>query len=186
MKYLLTLLLVLNFANASEEFPNIEPYAVEEAPIIKVTQVPVETTSVVKEPSVTEEEVVKEETNTMETTKLDDDNDGIINEKDECPDTSSDFMVDGYGCPQTMVLNIQFPSGKAKVTDKIIDDLKNFAQFLQDNPDYQVIIYGHTDNTGAEESNEKLSKERAEVVRRSRSKSSYRNRAYPIAHASYR
>ena len=168
MKLTLSIFMLLSLTlslNASEEFPLIEPYAVEEAPVVmEVEATPVIQTAPVKKAPV-EEEVVKEKTNSIEVVKLDDDDDGVINEKDKCPNTSSDFMVDGYGCPQTMVLNIKFPFGKARVTDEIIEEVKDFAQFLQDNPGYQVIIYGHTDSIGSEEFNQKLSKERADVVK---------------------
>jgi len=163
MKLTLSILLALGITislNASEEFPNIEPYSVEEAPVVKA----VEPTHMLAEP-VAEEKVEKEQSNSQDEVAKDDDNDGIINKKDKCPNTSSDFMVDGYGCPQTMVLKINFPSGEAKVTDEVIQDVKNFAQFLQDNPGYQVIIYGHTDTSGSEELNMKLSKDRANAVR---------------------
>ena len=73
-------------------------------------------------------------------------------------------MVDGYGCPQTMVLNIKFKSSKATIDDENIEGLKNFAQFLKDNPGYQVIVYGHTDNSGSKELNETLSQDRANAV----------------------
>ena len=163
MKLTLSILLALGITislNASEEFPNIEPYAVEEAPVV----VEVEPEIMLDEKPI-EEAVEEEKTNSQDEVAKDDDNDGIINKKDQCPDTSKDFMVDGYGCPQTMVLKINFPSGKAEVTEEVIEDVKNFAQFLQDNTGYQVIIYGHTDTSGSEDLNEKLSKARADAVK---------------------
>jgi len=161
LSILFTLGIILSL-NASEGFPLIEPYAVEKAPI--VTEV--EAVAVVEEKPVVEEPVQEQtDTKAVEEVVLDDDKDGVMNDKDKCPNTSSEFMVDGYGCPQTMILNINFPSSKSNITDDLIDDLKEFAQFLQDNPGYQVIIYGYTDNSGLQEANKKLSQERANSVK---------------------
>ena len=169
MKLTLSLLMLLSISlslNANEEFPLIKPYAVEDTPVLidtspeHVVEIPIEKEKPAKE------EVVEEKSDTNDkVVAKDDDGDGVINSQDKCPNTSSNFMVDGFGCPQTMVLDINFPSGKAKVTDDLIHKLEGFAEFLKDNPGYQVIIYGHTDNTGSPELNEKLSQERADVVK---------------------
>jgi len=187
MKTIFLSILILTISlKASEEFPLINPYAVEEAPIVIVQEV--------VEPEAIEEEVVTEGTNSVEEIKdsdndgiideedkcpdtqdkivvdetgceIDDDNDGVVNSKDNCPDTSKEFMVDGYGCPQTMVLNIKFESSKATINNENLEGLKSFAQFLKDNPGYQVLIYGHTDSSGSKESNKTLSQDRANAVR---------------------
>jgi len=190
MKAIFLSLLVLSLSlSASEEFPLIEPYAVEDALVVVVVE-----PEPIPEPEPVKEEVVAEETNSVQERKdsdsdgvfddedkcpntevgitvdetgceIDDDNDGVVNSQDNCPDTSKEFMVDGYGCPQTAILNITFPKGKAKITDDLLDDLKDFAKFLKDNVGYQVIIYGFTDSVGKEEYNQKLSQERANVVK---------------------
>ncbi len=97
--------------------------------------------------------------------ELDSDDDGISNSNDKCPNTSKEFVVDAYGCPQTATLKVNFAPYKYDVSDKLIDDLKNFSQFLQDNSGYQVIIYGYTDNSGDEAENKKLSQRRANAVK---------------------
>jgi len=167
MKLTLSLLITLGLTlslNASDEFPLIQPYAVEEAPV--VTEVVVAPPVVEEAPVAVEEEVAEqEETNTQDVVKADDDNDGVINEKDKCPDTSPDFMVDGYGCPQTAVLNINFPPQKATISEDSVKDLNTFAQFLKDNTGYQVIIYGYTDSIGNEVYNKSLSLKRADAVK---------------------
>jgi len=169
MKLSLSLFMALSITlslNASEEFPLIQPYAVEVAPVAtKVEPTPILEATAEQESAPVEEKVVEEKTNSAAIVELDDDNDGIVNSKDKCPDTSSDFMVDGYGCPQTMVLNIHFQPNKADITDDVIADVKDFAQFLQDNPAYQVIIYGYTDTSGSEDSNKELSQKRADAVK---------------------
>jgi len=181
MKYILILLMALSLTlSASDEYPNIEPYAVENAPIVVVEPV---VEKVVEEITNSQEQRLDSDndgvfddedkcSNTKEGIEVDkngcekdDDNDGVVNSKDRCPDTSSNFMVDGYGCPQTAILKINFPSGKAKVTKDLVQDLENFAKFLLDNVGYQVIIYGHTDSTGSDSLNKKLSQQRADVVK---------------------
>ena len=181
MKYILILLMALSLTlSASDEYPNIEPYAVENAPIVVVEPV---VEKVVEEITNSQEQRLDSDndgvfddedkcSNTKEGMEVDkngcekdDDNDGVVNSKDRCPDTSSNFMVDGYGCPQTAILKINFPSGKAKVTKDLVQDLENFAKFLLDNVGYQVIIYGHTDSTGSDSLNKKLSQQRADVVK---------------------
>jgi OOP family OmpA-OmpF porin len=190
MKAIFLSLLVLSLSlHASEEFPLIEPYSVENAPVVVIVE-----PEPIPEPEPIKEEVVAEETNAVEERKdsdsddvfddedqcpgteigievdetgceKDDDEDGVVNSKDNCPDTSKEFMVDGYGCPQTAILKINFPSGKAHVTKDLIKALEDFAKFLQDNIGYQVIIYGHTDSTGGEDHNKILSQQRADVVK---------------------
>ncbi len=59
---------------------------------------------------------------------------------------------------------ILFDSGKSVLSESSKTALKNFATSLKSTPETDVTIYGHTDNTGSREVNEKLSRERAESV----------------------
>lgn len=97
--------------------------------------------------------------------ELDSDNDGVVDSKDKCPDTSKEFVVDGYGCPQTATLKVNFAPNKYDVSNELINDLQNFAAFLNDNPGYQIIIYGYTDSTGSATANKTLSQNRANAVK---------------------
>jgi OOP family OmpA-OmpF porin len=97
--------------------------------------------------------------------ELDSDEDGIVDSKDKCADTSKDFVVDGYGCPQTATLKVNFAPNKYNVSDELINDLQNFAKFLNDNVGYQIIIYGYTDSSGNATANKKLSQNRANAVK---------------------
>lgn len=170
---------------SNSEFVYIQPVAVEEAPAKKIIEA--------KPQELVQEEIKKEEVpieekqdedgdgvadrddkcpNTPEGItvnergcELDSDNDGVVDSKDKCPDTSKEFVVDGYGCPQTATLKVNFAPSSYAVSEELINDLKEFAQFLQDNTGYQVIVYGYTDNTGNDELNKKLSQNRAESVK---------------------
>lgn len=59
---------------------------------------------------------------------------------------------------------ILFSTGKSSLSAASQNSLIEFANSLRDNPDTDVTIYGHTDNTGSRAINEKLSEERAESV----------------------
>lgn len=98
--------------------------------------------------------------------ELDNDKDGIVNSKDQCPDTKNDFLVDAYGCPQTATLKVNFQANSADISQALIEQLKEFADFLKNNESYHVIIYGYTDNSGDELKNQKLSQDRAITVKK--------------------
>ena len=59
---------------------------------------------------------------------------------------------------------ILFKTGKSDLSQSSRDALNNFATSLLENPQTDVTINGHTDNTGSRAVNEKLSKERAQSV----------------------
>ena len=97
--------------------------------------------------------------------ELDSDNDGVVDSEDQCPHTGPDFSVDGYGCPQVATIRLNFASNDFAVTDEIVEQLADFAQFLKDNRGYDVIIYGFTDSVGSAQENLILSKNRAMVAK---------------------
>ena len=64
----------------------------------------------------------------------------------------------------TFADGILFQTGKSVLSQSSQNALTQFAASLKANPDTDVTIYGHTDNTGSRATNEKLSKERADAV----------------------
>lgn len=64
----------------------------------------------------------------------------------------------------TFTDKILFATGKSELSDASRSSLKRFAQSLEQSPDTDVAIYGHTDNTGSRAINQKLSDERAQAV----------------------
>lgn len=61
--------------------------------------------------------------------------------------------------------NLFFETGKATLTVESDPELKRIVQVMQENATLQIEISGHTDNTGSDELNNKLSKDRADAVK---------------------
>ncbi|MDR0955188.1 MAG: OmpA family protein [Rikenellaceae bacterium] len=59
---------------------------------------------------------------------------------------------------------ILFATGKSDLSAAAISELSKFAVSLAQNPDTDVTINGHTDNTGSRAVNERLSLQRADAV----------------------
>lgn len=103
----------------------------------------------------------------------DKDGDGVNDEEDKCPNEAG--PASNFGCPviETVVVervnkaaqNIFFATGSAKLLAKSFKSLKDVAQVMQDNPTYKIDVDGHTDNTGGNELNQKLSESRANSVK---------------------
>jgi outer membrane protein OmpA-like peptidoglycan-associated protein len=102
----------------------------------------------------------------------DTDADGVWDKDDRCPLTPGDPL--NAGCPvikteeaavlKTAFENLEYQTGKAVIAASSFASLNALAKLLTDKPDWNLHIAGHTDNVGSEESNMKLSKDRAEAV----------------------
>jgi len=156
MKYLLILALCI-YLNANE-FPFIQPLSVEKAPAKTTLSKQIKKE---KETKRTQKSKVRQVVK-----KTDSDKDGVVDEKDKCPNTSKDFIVDYQGCPKTAKLKINFAPKSHEVTKELVENLNSFALFLKNNKSYQVVIYGYTDNTGNSDENKILSQQRAEAVKK--------------------
>ena len=103
----------------------------------------------------------------------DTDKDGVNDEDDKCPNEAG--PASNFGCPviQKAVIekvnkaaqNIYFQTSSAKLLPKSYESLKEVVQVLSGNPSYIIDINGHTDNTGSDELNQKLSESRANSVK---------------------
>ena len=100
------------------------------------------------------------------------DGDGVIDKDDLCPDIAGTVANDG--CPELpeavkKALNayaktILFDTGKATIKDQSAGVLQNIIGILNEYPNANFNIEGHTDSVGSEALNEKLSQERASSV----------------------
>lgn len=149
-------LLITTSVYASNSFPYIKPVSVEINP---------------KPQIIINEVVVKKETPNKVVQKpanenLDSDLDGILDVQDKCPDTSTGFIIDNYGCPQIPVVNIDFNLHGDTLTDEILLELENMADFLKENQNFQVVIYGYANAQDNDEDNKVLSRKRATIVKK--------------------
>ncbi|HEX5710179.1 MAG TPA: OmpA family protein [Sulfuricurvum sp.] len=99
------------------------------------------------------------------TCPVDSDKDGIFDPQDNCPNTPEGFKVDAQGCPLTATLHVNFKTDSAKIKLNGDREVDAFAAFLKENPVYNASIVGHTDATGSDAYNQKLSEKRANAVK---------------------
>ncbi|MBN8880311.1 MAG: OmpA family protein [Sphingobacteriales bacterium] len=98
----------------------------------------------------------------------DTDKDGVNDEEDRCP--SEPGLPENFGCPTLEQFKfdakkVQFLSGSATLTKAAKAELDKGATILSEHPEIKISIEGHTDNTGKEASNQKLSEKRADAVK---------------------
>lgn len=70
----------------------------------------------------------------------------------------------GEGIKVTFDSGLLFGVGSSKLSDAAKSDLANMAETLKKYEDTDILIEGHTDSSGSEEFNQKLSEERAASV----------------------
>lgn len=97
----------------------------------------------------------------------DTDGDGIQDSEDECPEEPG--TAENNGCPVyekvEFATHIGFKSGKAKLTQDSYQYLDQLVQLMNDNPDCWVKLDGHTDSTGSDAINNKLSQDRVDSIK---------------------
>ena len=99
---------------------------------------------------------------------LDDDNDGVNNCIDKCPDTIKGLAVDAAGCPiaDIVTLKVNFDFDKSDIKPEYHATLAEFASYMRQQQSFTVVeIAGHTDSVGTDAYNQKLSERRAKAVR---------------------
>ena len=119
----------------------------------------------------------------------DSDNDGIHDDRDQCPDTPPNSYVNNTGCPAPLAVapaepafdsgpvletakagdkivlkGVTFETGKARLRADSETILDGVAETLQKRPELSVEIGGHTDDRGADAYNQSLSEQRAQAV----------------------
>lgn len=100
------------------------------------------------------------------------DGDGINDLEDDCPNLAGTKI--NKGCPevqeavkqlfQKALQGIQFETGRSVIKKSSYPIMDAITKVMVDNPSYKIIIGGHTDNVGSDETNLTLSEGRASAV----------------------
>jgi len=105
---------------------------------------------------------------------VDTDKDGIRDLDDKCPNRGGD--IDKYGCPKPAVVaapvpavqsigGVLFKIDRDYIQKQYIDNIEEVVSILLNNPSYNVVVEGHTDNTGNAAYNQDLSKRRSDRLK---------------------
>ncbi|WP_022665522.1 OmpA family protein [Desulfospira joergensenii] len=94
--------------------------------------------------------------------KKDSDQDGVIDDEDQCPQTPMGAKVNAQGC--WILDNVLFDFNKAVIKPQAYSLLDEVVKILEKNPAMSVELQGHTDNVGSQEYNMDLSMRRSNAV----------------------
>jgi len=96
----------------------------------------------------------------------DSDGDGVVDDRDRCPNTIAGAKVDANGCEVVTLKGVNFANNSATLTPESTTVLDQAAAGLIRRGDIKVEVAGHTDNRGTAALNRDLSQRRAEAVMR--------------------
>ncbi len=99
------------------------------------------------------------------------DGDGVMDDKDQCPDTPKNLQVNKRDCPiltregVEIDLHVEFDFDKSVVKDQYMPRIEAVADFMKKYPATSTTLEGHTDSIGPDSYNQGLSERRANAVR---------------------
>lgn len=154
---IISIILSLSIYIYASEFAYIQPIAVEDAQAvdINISKVDLSSTKKTDESQEFEDEQSEEFSEDMFENSIVADS-----EFEELLDTDKEQPE------QQNIIKAFFAKGKYNVSDRLVQDLEEYAEYLKENKAYQIVIYGYTDDVGSEESNKKLSQNRANSVKK--------------------
>ena len=88
-----------------------------------------------------------------------------LSDADGGKEAEKDMMLSPLEGGHTRLL-IFFDFDKKDLKDQSIPELERVIEFLKENSDVRIMIEGHTDDVGGDDYNDKLSKDRAEAVKK--------------------
>jgi OOP family OmpA-OmpF porin len=97
----------------------------------------------------------------------DTDGDGVLDPQDQCPGTPPGVAVDAVGCERKGSITLEGVNFELNSADLTVDSrpaLDRVAADLKKYPRLKIELQGHTDSSGADAYNMKLSQRRAESV----------------------
>jgi outer membrane protein OmpA-like peptidoglycan-associated protein len=112
----------------------------------------------------------------------DEDDDGVFDRRDRCPDTPADTPVEHHGCPLpqypvsvkpveppvseviTLNGNVLFAYNQSELMPEARSELDSLVAKLQNADVASIKVIGHTDSQGSDAYNQKLSERRASSV----------------------
>ena len=115
-------------------------------------------------PKAASKSVTKEDSKAAVVAEADTDKDGVVDSKDQCPDTPLGYKVNPVGCPISVTLHVNFPTNSSVIPASNESDIVDLVKILQDNPPAKVTIIGHTDNVGSDKFNQILSEKRSKAM----------------------
>ncbi|PQJ66990.1 OmpA family protein [Photobacterium angustum] len=98
------------------------------------------------------------------------DGDGVIEARDQCPNSVAGSFVNNVGCGKEkeisdrVELKLNFANNSAVIKPVYQREIEAIANFMHQYPDSSVTIEGHCSKTGSYELNMALSQARAEAV----------------------
>lgn len=96
--------------------------------------------------------------------ELDSDKDGVVDRLDACPDTKPGTRVGKHGCDCDVTLRLTFGIDSATLTEEDKKILDQAAENLKRLNWITGVAEGHTDSTGSDAHNQRLSERRAAAV----------------------
>ena len=100
------------------------------------------------------------------TPATDSDGDGVADSADRCPGTRPGAKVDVNGCEMLVLEGVNFETNSARLTSGSLATLDAVAAALIRRGDVKAEVAGFTDDRGSAESNQVLSQNRAEAVKK--------------------